>query len=54
VNFLEAKTRVYEDGLNRLDRALEGAKGGRGNVERLVADLKQEISDLRHRRATLR
>lgn len=54
VDFLEAKVRLYETGLTRLERALEGAKGGRVAADRLVADLRNELADLRQKRATLR
>ncbi len=54
LDFLEAKVRVYETGLGRLERTLEGAKGSRVNPDRLVVELKQEVADLRLKRASLR
>jgi len=54
LDFLEAKVRVYETGLGRLERTLEGAKGSRVNADRLVVELKQEVADLRLKRASLR
>ena len=54
VDFLEAKVRVYESGIGRLERALESAKGSRVSVDRLVSDLKHEVTDLRQKRASLR
>ena len=53
VNQLEAKVRVYESGLARMERALEAAKGSRASADRIAADMRQEIADLRQKRASL-
>lgn len=53
VNHLEARVRVYEDGLGRMERALEAAKGSRATADRMAADIRQEITDLRKRRASI-
>ena len=54
VNQQEAKIRVYETGLTRLDRALDAAKGAKVGADRLAAEIRQELNDLRQKRASLR
>lgn len=54
INQQEAKIRVYETGLTRLERALDAAKAGKVGADRLASEIRQELSDLRQKRASLR
>ena len=49
---LEDRVKVYEDGVGRLERAVEaGAREGRASGDRLDSDVRQGLSDLRKRLA---
>jgi hypothetical protein len=54
VNSLQAKSTVYEHGLARLEKALDAAKGSRASADKLAADLRQELIELRQQRAGVR
>ncbi len=54
VNLLETKVRVYEQGITRLEKSVGAAKGVKGGADRLAKEIRQELSDLRQRRAALR
>ena len=53
VNQLEAKVRLYETGLTRLERTVEAARGSRASTDRITAEIRQEIAELRQRRASV-
>ncbi len=54
VNQLETKVRVYEQGITRLEKSVEASKVSRGGADRLAAEIRQELNELRQRRAAIR
>ena len=54
VNQLEAKVRVYEQGITRLEKSVEASKAAKGSADRLAAEVHQELKDLRQRRTAIR
>lgn len=54
INSLDAKIRVYEAGLTRMERTLDAAKATKGGGDRLATEIREQISDLRKKRATMR
>ena len=54
INQLETKVRVYEQGIARLEKSAEAAKASKGGADRLAAEIRQELSELRQRRAAIR
>lgn len=54
INQLETKIRVYEQGISRLEKSVEASKAARGGGDRLAAEVRQELTELRQRRAAIR
>ena len=53
INHLEAKVRVYESGLTRIERVLDAAKGAKGGGDKVTGEIRKELNDLRQKRASL-
>ncbi len=54
VNQLESKVRVYEQGIGRLEKSVEASKASKGGGDRLAAEIRQELRELRQRRTAIR
>lgn len=54
INQQDARIRLYETGLTRMERALDAAKGTKGGGDKVTADIRKELHDLRQKRAGLR
>jgi hypothetical protein len=50
IDRLESQVRTYQDGVKRLEETVEsGAKAADASVNRLAADLRKQLADLRQR-----
>ena len=54
VDTMQAKVRVYENGITRMEKALESAKSSKATAEKVTSDLRAELNELRQRRASIR
>ena len=54
IDTMRARVRVYESGMTRMEKSLESAKTSKASAEKVVTDLKAELTDLRHKRASIR
>lgn len=53
LTLLETRVRFYEAGLARLERTVEAGQRVGSSADRLAADLRQQLRDLRRQRASL-
>lgn len=54
INALDARVHVYEAGLARMERSLDAAKSKKGGGDQLASEIREQISELRQKRASMR
>ena len=53
INQQDAKIKLYENGITRMERALDASKGAKGGGDKVTEDIRKELNDLRQKRAGL-